>query len=128
MALTTFAALLLMANGPVVVVAPPSDAEFEIGYEQLAVGDNRAAIEEIENGTVLAEDDPARLINHAVALARVGEYEAARGKLEFAARYAERLELETAEGDWVDSRVLARRGLALLDQGKFERYVALAQR
>lgn len=128
MPFTSFAALMLMANGPVVVVTPPTDAEFEIGYEQLATGDNQAAIEEIESGKVLAEDDPARLINHAVALARAGEYDAARDKLEFTARYAERLELETATGDWVDSRVLARRGLALLDEGKFERYVALAQR
>ena len=128
MPLTAFAALMLMANGPVVVVSPSSEQEFEIGFDELVAGDNAAAIAEIEAGTVLAVDDPARLINHAVAHARAGEYDAARAKLEFAARYADRYELETADGNWVDSRVLARQGIALLDHGEFDRYVALAQR
>ena len=119
--------LLFAAEGPVMIVSAP-DAEYDIGFEELTAGQDRAALEAIENCRNLPADDPARQINHAIALARLGEYDEARQSFAAAARNAERLELETATGHWVDSRVLARRGLALLNDGEFAGYEALAVR
>lgn len=119
--------LLFAAEGPVMIVSAP-DAQYDIGYEELAAGQDRAALEAIENCRNLPADDPARQINHAIALARLGEYDAARQSFAAAARNADRLELETATGNWIDSRVLARRGLAMLDDGQFADYEALAVR
>lgn len=127
MSLIAATALLVLANGPVEGVAVP-DAEFDVGYAELVTGQDRAAIEAIENCDTLAQDDPARLINHAVALARVGDYDAARERFEAAARSEDRYRLETANGEWVDLRVLARRGLAMLTRGEFDRYVAVTMR
>lgn len=121
------AAVLILANGPVDAVTAP-DPEYDIGYTELVSGQDREAITAIENCDTLAQDDPARLINHAIALARVGEYEAARERFEAAARAEDRYRLETASGEWVDLRVLARRGLAMLSSGEFDRYVALTMR
>ena len=68
-------------------------------------------------------------INHAIAAARLGdETNVARKSFLAAARNAERFELETLAGEWVDSRVLARRGIALLDEGAFDKVSALAVR
>ena len=119
--------LLFAAEGPVMIVSAP-DAQYDIGYEELAAGQDHAALEAIENCRNLPADDPARQINHAIALARLGEYDAARQSFAAAARNADRLELETATGNWIDSRVLARRGLAMLDGGQFADYEALAVR
>lgn len=119
--------LLFAAEGPVMIVSAP-DAQYDIGYEELAAGQDRAALDAIENCRSLPADDPARQINHAIALARLGEYDAARQSFAAAARNADRLELETATGNWIDSRVLARRGLAMLDDGQFADYEALAVR
>ena len=76
----------------------------------------------------LAADDPARLINHGIALARTGNYEAARADFAAAANARDSVELETADGKWVDSRRLARKALAMLDKGEFARYYALSLR
>ena len=38
-----------------------------------------------------------------------------------AAAVAERFRLETASGDWMDSRDLARQAIAMLDSGAFSR-------
>ncbi|MBX7541210.1 hypothetical protein [Qipengyuania sphaerica] len=127
MSLIAAAALLVVAEGPVMVVSAP-EAEYDIGYVELVTGEDRAAIKAIENCEKLPASDPARQINHAVALARVGEFDAAREKFDAAARNADRFELETTSGAWVDSKVLARRGLAMLDGGEFRGYEALAVR
>ena len=127
MSIIAAAVLLVAAEGPVMIVSAPEEG-YDIGYEELARGDDRAAIEAIENCKQLPASDPARQINHAVALARLGDYDAARERFTDAARNADRFELETAGGEWVDSRVLARRGLAMLDQGGLADYRALAVR
>lgn len=127
MTMMTLAALALAASGQATAAETPA-APFDIGYEELVAGEDRAAIAAIEDCETLAETDPARLINHGVALARVGEYDAARARFEAAAKSEDRYRLETAAGDWVDSRVLARRGLAMLERGEFDRYVALTMR
>lgn len=127
MSIIAAAALLVAAEGPVMIVSGP-DQGYDIGFEELARGDDRAALEAIENCKELPENDPARQINHAIALARVGEYDAARERFTDAARNADRFELETASGEWVDSRVLARRGIAMLEDGALADYRALAVR
>ena len=119
--------LLVAAEGPVMTVTAP-ESEFDIGYSELVAGDARGALEAIENCDKLPESDPARQINHAVALASVGEYDGARDRFAAAARNADRLELQTSTGDWVDSEVIARRGLAMLESGHFRGYEALAVR
>ena len=127
MSLIAAAALLVAADGPVMVVSAPEN-EFDIGYSELVSGDDREALEAIENCKKLPENDPARQINHAVALARLGDYDAARDRFTAAARNADRFELQTASGDWVDSKVLARQGLAMIDEGQFRGYEVLAVR
>lgn len=127
MSLIAAATLLVFATeGPLVVTAP--DTEYDIGYEELVAGHDQEALTAIEECEKLSDHDPARQINHAVALARVGDYDEARARFVAAARNADRFDLETATGDWVDSRVLARRGIAMIDRGEFRQYVALANR
>ena len=45
-----------------------------------------------------------------------------------AARNQQRYRLETAQGDWMDSRNLARRALAMLDRGEFRTNGRVASR
>lgn len=121
------AALAVLAQGPAATV-PASDAPYDVGYEELLAHRDGAARAAIEACDELAADDPARLINHGVALARTGDYEAARAAFTAAADARSSVELETAGGEWVDSRHLARKGLAMLDRGEFSRYYALSLR
>ena len=75
-----------------------------------------------------SDDDPALLINLAVAHARRGDEERARDLFEAAMAHDERAELETIDGRWVDSRVLARKGLAMLARGEFASTASIASR
>ena len=127
MAIITSIALALLAQGPVEAVAGPQ-AEFDVGYEELVANENAAARKAIEDCEELADNDPARLINHGIALARTGNYEAARADFEAAATARDSVELETSDGKWVDSRRLARKALVMLDKGEFARYYALSLR
>lgn len=127
MAIIASLALALLAQGPVAAVVTPEPA-YDVGYEELVAGQDRAAIEAIENCEVLAHDDPARLINHGIALARLGRYDEARADFEAAAGARDSVELETATGEWSDSRHLARKAIAMLDSGDFAKYVALSMR
>ncbi|MAC30445.1 MAG: hypothetical protein CL948_02885 [Erythrobacter sp.] len=127
MAIITSVALVLLAQGPVATAQAP-DTAFDVGYEELVANDNAAARQAIENCDELAANDPARLINHGIALARMGDYDAARTEFATAAHMRSSVELETATGEWVDSRRLARKALAMLEQGEFARYYALSLR
>ena len=127
MSLIAAATLLVAADGPVMIVSAP-EADCTMGYEEFVSGEGREALRAIEQCGADASDDPALQINHGVALARVGEFDAARESFTAAVRNADRFDLETASGDWVDSRVLARKGLAMLDSGEFRGYEALAVR
>lgn len=97
----------------------------DVGHAQLVAGNNDAAITVI-NRQPDSGDDPARLINLGVAYARIGDAARARAMFRAAHTAPERVELETAAGEWVYSRVLARRGLAMLDSGEFARAETLA--
>lgn len=107
-------ATLLMAQGPAQALAP-----VDVAYDELAEQRNAAAISRIENNPDLDQADPARLINLGIAYARQGRPDVARALFERAALRAERLSLETATGEWIDSRALARRALARLERGEF---------
>jgi len=87
----------------------------DVAYEALAEGRAEVAIAQLE--PVENVDDPARLINLAAAYAAQGRVAEARAAYERAA-FAERYELETASGHWIDSRVLARQAIANIDQGR----------
>ena len=127
MAIIATLTLALMAQGPAEAVAAP-ETTFDVGYEELTEGRDREAVAAIEECEELAKDDPARLINHGIALARLGRYDEARADFEAAANASHSVELETASGKWADSRHLARRAIAMLDDGDFARYYALSMR
>lgn len=127
MALIATLTLALMAQGPAEAIEAPATT-FDVGYQQLVAGEDAAAVEAIEKCRELAQDDPARLINHGIALARLGRYDEARADFEAAALAPTSLELETAAGEFKDSRHLARRALAMLDKGEFATYYALSLR
>ena len=124
MAIITSIALALMVQGP----AQAAITAVEVGFEELVANENAAARQAIESSGEAHSDDPAILINHGIALARTGNYEAARAKFEAAAGARDSIELETADGKWVDSRRLARRAIAMLDKGEFARYYALSMK
>lgn len=99
----------------------------EVGYSHLAAGQDAAAITQIEAQPADA-DDPARLINLGIAHARLGDAARARAMFQAALVSRDRVELETATGAWVDSRVLARQALAMLDSGEFARASQIARK
>ena len=109
MSITAIFATLLAGQG---LVADRVD----VAYEALAQGDAVTAAARIEDNDVLAEDDPARLINLGSAYLQQGMIDQARAMFEAAAMSPIRYSLETADGEWEDSRVLARKALAGLDR------------
>ena len=100
----------LMAAGPVQAIE-----QVDVAYEELASGQNEAAIREIKDNEALEANDPARLINLGVAYARMGDVETARELFRAAIYSADRHLLETSNGEWVDSRILARQALASVE-------------
>jgi tetratricopeptide (TPR) repeat protein len=113
MAVTALIASLLMAQAPV------EAAPVEVAYNELTSGDTAAAISKIEKDSAEDADHPARLINLGIAYARAGRADDAKAMFNAAVRSEQRYRLETASGDWMDSRDLARRALAMLDKGEF---------
>ena len=100
----------------------------DVAFEEMAAQDNEAAIERIEANVSLEQNDPARLINLGVALAREGRVTEAKAMFEAAAHSETRYRLETADGEWVDSRRLAYRALAMLENGEFSAPTRMASR
>lgn len=90
-----------------------------VGYVALTQGRDDVAIEELTRNSDLAKDDPVRLINLGVAYARQGRAQEARAMFEAAMRSSDRAVLETAEGEWMESRHLARMALQMLERGEF---------
>ena len=109
MLLTSAAALMIFANGPAT----------DVGYEPLVDGRDADAVEEIHANTDLSADDPVKLINLGIAYARQGRNAEARAMFEAAMKGEDRVVLETANGDWKDSRHLARAALLMLERGEF---------
>lgn len=131
MAILTTLALLMLTQAPVQVAqqADASTAEpVDVAFEELSDGQNTAAIDRIEQNADLDRDDPARLINLGIAHARKGNDLEAREMFMAAARNQTRYQLETAQGEWMDSRDIARRALAMLDRGEFRTNGRVASR
>lgn len=103
-------AILAMAQ------APAADG---FGQQALVEGRDTAAIAEIMDNDRIESDDPARLINLGIAYARQGDVALARQLFEAARNNRNRVNLETVEGEWIDSRRLARQALAMLERGEF---------
>ncbi len=97
--------------------APAGADRVEVAYDDIATDRNASAIARIETMDDGHEDSAARLINLGIAYARNGQPDRARELLTRAV-HAERFDLETGEGRWVDSRKLALRALAALDRGE----------
>ncbi len=119
--LTASVALVAMMFG----AAAPE--RVDVAFEELEAGKNQAAINELQSNDGVDSNDPSLLINLGAAHAREGNVERARALFR-AALYAEdRQLLETADGEWVDSRVLARKALASLSPSKAATTTRVAQ-
>ncbi|AKM11602.1 hypothetical protein AB433_06480 [Croceicoccus naphthovorans] len=111
----------VLALGTIIAMAlaagTPSTADTtEVAYDALTNGNPQEAIAQLEEGD---RHDPARLINLAAAYLATGRTADAREAYKKAA-VAERYELETVDGEWIDSRVLARAELARTYSVSFE--------
>jgi predicted Zn-dependent protease len=109
MLLASSAALLMMTSG----------APVQAGYEPLVQGRTNEAMEQLQASAQTNPDDPVVQINLGVAYARQGRNAEARAMFEAAMRNSERLTLETANGEWRDSRHLAKLALTMLARGDF---------
>lgn len=110
--------LLIAASAALLVTAPAQEiGRVDAAYDEVSTMRDAHAIERITPDAGAA-DHPAQLINLGVAYARQGETSKAREMLRRAARNDQMLTLETASGQWVDSRVLARRAILALDSGR----------
>ncbi|MGB7408334.1 MAG: hypothetical protein WA908_07495, partial [Pontixanthobacter sp.] len=87
-----------------------------------------AAIRRIEANSQIAVDDPARLINLGIAHAREGRLAEARALFDAVMNHEDRVRLETASGEWVDSKRLAYRAMAMLNDGKLDTRARMAAR
>lgn len=104
---------LLVSAAPV----PPVEA-VDAAYEEVAASRNAEAIARIEGTGPAARAHPAQLINLGIAYAREGDTARACDLFQRAANAQELYSLETAGGQWTNSRALALRALASLDNGK----------
>ena len=108
MLLASSAAILMMTGAPV-----------QAGYAPLVEGRTVEAMEQLQTSAKTNPDDPVVQINLGVAYARQGRDAEARAMFEAAMRNSERLNLETANGEWKDSRHLAKLALTMLARGDF---------
>jgi tetratricopeptide (TPR) repeat protein len=110
------ASALLAQSAFAIVQENNSEDRADVGYEELANGNPRAAIESIESNRNLESDDPAALINLGNAYARLGKTDKALNYYRAAIASDTRYELELADGSWMDSREAARKALKALMQ------------
>lgn len=105
------ASLLLAQSAPATTV--------DVAYDDLMAGNVSAAIDKIERSDARVQNPAAASINLGIAYARAGRTADARAMFEAAVNSDARCRLETSTGEWIDSRDLARRALAMLDKGAF---------
>lgn len=96
-----------------------SAADTDVAYEQLVAGEAQAAITRLEAVLLENPGDPALLINLGSAYAEIGNLEKAAEAYRAAATSEDRYLLELAGGEWVDSRIAARRALRTLEARGF---------
>lgn len=114
----------------VVSPAPAMDAPFEapvqaltqqsneVGAASLAEGKRGKAIRLLEAELEKQPEDPGMLINLGIAYAQRGDDARARALFEAALTSKYSVELETADGNAIDSRRLARKALGMLARGE----------
>lgn len=112
---------LLMASGQSTQSALPEPKIESVGLasEELARGRLESAIAALEQRVASAPEDPALLINLGIAHAQSGSPDQARTMFERALVSPEPIELETANGEVIDSRRLARKAMRMLERGEF---------
>lgn len=115
----TLAAALAMQGASTSLLLEESAVESsDAAYGQLVNGEALAAVRQLETMRAAHPRDPAVLINLAAAYIEVGQLVDAREAYVAAIRSDERARLELADGSWVDSRNLARAGLARLENSR----------
>lgn len=85
-----------------------------LGYDALVAGDNQTAIRQIEKSDSTAQNDPARLINLAIAHYRTGQTAQALALFDEAAR-ADNVQLVVAGGKVMNSRAIAHSALSTIN-------------
>lgn len=105
---------LLVSAAPV----PPLEPAVDAAYDEVSAARDAEAIARIEAQGPTAHAHPAQLINLGVAYARQGDADRARKLFRRAANAGEVDSLETADGTWASSRVLALDALASLKRGR----------
>ncbi|BBC71957.1 conserved hypothetical protein [Altererythrobacter sp. B11] len=115
----TMTAALLVAQA--MTVSPAFETaqleQKDAAYEQVAAGDARAAIAQLQAELRSEPEDPALLINLGTAYRQTGDLERAAGAYRAAIDSRTRYKLELADGRWVDSRHAARQALSQLEAG-----------
>lgn len=113
----TTAALFAIQAG--VAVPPPHSESLQttdVAFEEIASGQNAAAIAALQQRLAENPSDPALLINLGTAYQRSGDLERAAAAYQAAADSSTRYQLELADGSWVDSRRAARLAMHTLDR------------
>ncbi|MEM6827602.1 MAG: tetratricopeptide repeat protein [Pseudomonadota bacterium] len=113
------ALLVASAQAPLAVADSPTNESIELASEQLVKGRSASAITSLERSVEAAPEDPALLINLGIAHAQNGDTETARAMFQRALVSPDVTELETADGNAVDSRRLARKAIRMLEAGEF---------
>ncbi|MXP00407.1 hypothetical protein GRI97_15555 [Altererythrobacter xixiisoli] len=102
------------------VAVPPPESESlqttDVAFEEIANGQNAAAIAALQERLAAEPSDPALLINLGAAYQRSGDSERAAAAYRAAADSSTRYQLELADGSWMDSRHAARLAMHSLDR------------
>jgi cytochrome c-type biogenesis protein CcmH/NrfG len=105
----------IASDGPDPLASDVPNASVDAAYDQLQSGELERAVARLEMLRAENPDDPAILINLGSAYSKMGELEKAADAYRAAVDSDVRYRLELADGEWVDSRLAARRALALLE-------------
>lgn len=106
-----------LAVDTLTVPAPAVD-RVEAGYDDLAAGRARQAMDRIKAGGALRQSDPSALINMGSAEAMLGHTDKAGAMYRAAIASKTQYDLQLADGSWMDSRRAARLALTMLDRGE----------
>ncbi len=109
-------------------VAVQADQSPDIASEAITAGRGDEVIPSLERARAKHANDPAVLINLGVAYAHRGDDVKARNLFKAAMKSPTQIDLETADGDAVSSRKLARKALSMLDRGELRMTSAIAER
>lgn len=116
---SSLAAVMFSQAALGVIETPYNSVEVEeAAFEELASNDYQAAAEQLEQLRDQRPDDPAVLINLAAAYVALGRLQEASDAYVAAIASRDHQLLELANGDWGDSRDLARDGLQRLQNSQ----------